>query len=469
MSNDNFKTVQNVLDSTDLKNIKIVLNRGSNPGQCVNMNVYDLNGNILEDKFAMTTYYYVSIVKTIFAYLDRKFGIKSAYAVKPADTENFSHNLSKMITDSFEDIFENIINPMFIADNRKDYVPIFHSYFDDNKKNNQASIGSRYNLKAESVRQRIERVLFPVKRNFLERFEDYIYNINYMLNTDKKYIILEDNETIRKYKNVLSEIFKDYEYKINFKIDFSAGNGVIIKKDASLQDLLYYDTVPEDIKKRIEKVYNMIDINGAKVVKHRTALMLHYLETNCREPKKLRDIQAGYIKMLEDNNLKPEGLLVYGKHSMENKLSRLNNMLLTLKKEYRYIPTESMEAVAKLVDLSQYHNVLISANKIYKENIEIMKKYDIRNCYELHNLLKKYVTREDVVFKRMPTIRFGKADRNTQVLELLKKLSPIKLKQLARAYEQEYGDATDTVLGSYFNSIAKYKIDDKYYYKETGN
>ena len=93
MSNDNFKTVQNVLDSTDLKNIKIVLNRGSNPGQCVNMNVYDLNGNILEDKFAMTTYYYVSIVKTIFAYLDRKFGIKSAYAVKPADTENFSHNL----------------------------------------------------------------------------------------------------------------------------------------------------------------------------------------------------------------------------------------------------------------------------------------------------------------------------------------------------------------------------------------
>ena len=31
----------------------------------------------------------------------------------------------------------------------------------------------------------------------------------------------------------------------------------------------------------------------------------------------------------------------------------------------------------------------ISAKKIYDENIDLMAEYDIRNEYELHNLLKK--------------------------------------------------------------------------------
>ena len=69
----------------------------------------------------------------------------------------------------------------------------------------------------------------------------------------------------------------------------------------------------------------------------------------------------------------------------------------------------------------------------YKSEVLIKKLplYDVDNCYVLHNLLNKNIKNDNVIFKRMPTICFGNADRDYQVLELLKRLSPVKISAFA--------------------------------------
>ena len=123
-----------------------------------------------------------------------------------------------------------------------------------------------------------------------------------------------------------------------------------------------------------------------------------------------------------------------------------------------------MKEASQALNLCTYNNVIISANKIYKSNLDLMNKYDIRNCYELHNLLNKNINDNNITFKRMPTICFGNANRDSQVLELLKKMSPVSAKNLASAYEDKYGDALETVLSNYLNSVEQYKVGTDYVY-----
>ena len=88
-----------------------------------------------------------------------------------------------------------------------------------------------------------------------------------------------------------------------------------------------------------------------------------------------------------------------------------------------------------------------------------MKVYDIRDEYELHNLLKKICTNEDypnITFKRMPNIEFGTANRDNQVLELLISLAPITNVDFASEYEKEYGVSANTVLANYMTNFDLY-------------
>lgn len=62
------------------------------------------------------------------------------------------------------------------------------------------------------------------------------------------------------------------------------------------------------------------------------------------------------------------------------------------------------------INIKQYSNEVISTGKIFMEFPQIMHKYDIRDEYELHNLLRRFCVTETyptMVFKRMPNIMFG--------------------------------------------------------------
>ncbi len=84
-----------------------------------------------------------------------------------------------------------------------------------------------------------------------------------------------------------------------------------------------------------------------------------------------------------------------------------------------------------------------------------MKEYDIRDEYELHNLLRKICNKSDypnIKFKRMPTVEFGIVDRNKQILELLEILAPISNMELSREYENEYGIKYNVISAGLYNN-----------------
>ena len=91
-----------------------------------------------------------------------------------------------------------------------------------------------------------------------------------------------------------------------------------------------------------------------------------------------------------------------------------------------------------------------------------MNTYDIHDDYELHNLLKKLYRDtgdEYINFGRMPTIKFGKANRDDQVMGLLLQYAPVMINDLADAYESEYGVHSISVRNTYLKNF------DKYFYK----
>ena len=95
-----------------------------------------------------------------------------------------------------------------------------------------------------------------------------------------------------------------------------------------------------------------------------------------------------------------------------------------------------------------------------------MKEYEIDDAYELHSLLRSYareakLTGEDIPYtmtRRMPTIRIGETNREAQVVELARELSPISIDEFAEFYEAEYGVDQATVKGDYIQYITNYIV-----------
>jgi hypothetical protein len=102
--------------------------------------------------------------------------------------------------------------------------------------------------------------------------------------------------------------------------------------------------------------------------------------------------------------------------------------------------------------LTQYHNVEYSALKFFRSYPEIMRRYDIRDEYELHNLLKKLCQKgkiENISFGRMPMIEFGKVNREAQVSDMLRKIAPVTIQDFAAFYEYEYGVLPGTFMADF--------------------
>ena len=90
---------------------------------------------------------------------------------------------------------------------------------------------------------------------------------------------------------------------------------------------------------------------------------------------------------------------------------------------------------------------------------DIMKRYDIRDQYELHNLLRKIVPEgsyHNFRCGRTPMITFGEFDRDRAIEDLLIENAPIELNDFADIINEEYGYDQATIIGTYLRGVSKY-------------
>lgn len=123
------------------------------------------------------------------------------------------------------------------------------------------------------------------------------------------------------------------------------------------------------------------------------------------------------------------------------------------------------DELLETLNLDSYENIELSTMKFIEEYPDVMKKYDVRDQYELHNLLRKIIKEEefnDLTFGKMPMIKFGSFDKDEAIFEMMSNNAPIDQKRLADLMHEEYGYDQATVLGTYVNSIRKYLVNGVY-------
>ena len=233
--------------------------------------------------------------------------------------------------------------------------------------------------------------------------------------------------------------------------------------DRELEEALEGESLPENLRLHIETALERDYIlDHGNLVKRQANEVKNYLiRTYCREQTTVEE----YIGIYRDFCAKydPHHVLrQLDEQSISNKLHDSYLTVTTYGKKFRYYPIATMDFTDLIegLHLRDFTDIEYSTLYFFRNYPEVMEQYDIRDACELHNLLKKVVTPEivpDLVFGRMPILKFGHSDRNAQVESMLMDYAPeISNQDLARMYEERYGVASATFIANYCGCISQY-------------
>ena len=188
-------------------------------------------------------------------------------------------------------------------------------------------------------------------------------------------------------------------------------------------------------------------VDGMWIEKNHTELERVVARKFCREDTSFSDFVRMYNDYLDSEDVTfdekvyiTEPVLRYRRASISESrfvLSKQNEVL-----RYYDMDIRDYSELLETLNLDIYENVEYSTVKFMNDYPEVMKKYDIRDQYELHNLLRKIVPEgsyHDLRFGRMPHIKFGSFDRDSAILEILIENAPITGQEIAQRMYEEYG------------------------------
>lgn len=305
-------------------------------------------------------------------------------------------------------------------------------------------IGVAYGITRERVRQLCNKVLSkrPIleEDKFIPIFEKYTFTEEQFTKTFET--------SIHTYVYLFSICSTKSDERIPFE-EILGDSDILRKYKKNAKQLVYKD---------------YMKVGNSYVLKRRPQIINYVLKTYCKQQTTFIDFLDLYNRIIsfapeEDQ----ENLSIDSERGYANRIADSNLSLWGPHKTFRYYPLEEYDIknFYKDLNLSQYNNTEVSTVKFIRDNKQLMKDYDIRDEYELHNLLRKtwdeYGPKGiNVDFSRMPHLSLGNASREKQVTELLFQNAPIKNTDLADLYEEEYGVAKSSVLANFFKCIERY-------------
>jgi len=234
-----------------------------------------------------------------------------------------------------------------------------------------------------------------------------------------------------------------------------------------LTDLVNDESFPIEIRLDVERRLNekhlsdFISVGGELIHKSRLALIHHVIKTYCYEDTLYDDFIMLYNNLIAEIGLEDDPKFSINSRTYENRFQLDTKVLWKQWRRLRYYDVEGYD-FANLwheLNLEQYKDVEYSTYKFFKLHPALMQEYDIRDEYELHNLLRKLCHAENrsyMNFSRMPVIEFGNSNREAQLLKVLAEISPARPSDFAVAYEDKYGILARTVTASMLPLLEKY-------------
>lgn len=244
------------------------------------------------------------------------------------------------------------------------------------------------------------------------------------------------------------------------------------KGDRPLSEAATDLKLSKDLRARIERYLNRNNLllDGEWVNRSRLELEEFVIKKFCSDSMPFKDFVNTYNAFLEKEGvLFDPGLYITEEVYMtrKNRIADSRCVLWTQNETIRYYDIDGRD-YTKLLDelnLESYKNVTISTAKLMWANPDIMEEYDIRDQYELHNLLRKIIpegTLNDFHCERMPNIRFGEFDRDSAIIEIIIDNSPIKISDLLDILHERFGYDKATIRGSYLPGLKTF-LHDGYY------
>ena len=208
---------------------------------------------------------------------------------------------------------------------------------------------------------------------------------------------------------------------------------------------------------------NKLYLDGMWVEKKRSSLELFVARKFCTGDTSYADFIRIYNRFLEREEIFDQELILTEAVHRSRKGILANSRFLLWKQNemLRYYDIDGRDFTELLeeLNLDSYENVEISTAKLMGLHPRILEKYDIRDQYELHNLLRKIIPEgslHDFHCGRMPEIRFGEFDRDAAIGELLVAHSPISTADLCAIIQEEYGYEPGVTLGNYLQNFSVY-------------
>lgn len=311
-------------------------------------------------------------------------------------------------------------------------------------------IGCEFNVTRSRIQQIENKVILKMNNNNLIFQEDVFFDIF------NQYQIFQDDFVLA---------FKDEKIYNYLDIRY---NKIKITDKKPLIEILNDEEIPEYFKKSLKKaIYkNYVKLGSRYILLNKSEIMKYVLQVYSDDIMTYDEFFQLYLIVIEDLGKSDDSKL----NKLDRGIERLADSEIALKnfnKQFRYYNIEGRDYddLLNKLNLNQYVNFECSAKLFFILYPELMLEYDIRDEYELHNLLKKLSKTKNITnihFGKMPSMIFGTSNRNSQVLNLLIQLAPISNIDFARAYENEYGVSAATVLANYMKEFDEYFYDGIY-------
>lgn len=314
------------------------------------------------------------------------------------------------------------------------------------------AIGNEYGLTRERVRQLLLKSIRSIYGECRRSYGVNVFNEDYY-----RYFF----ETYKVEKADLEKWFGITPGTVTyFELTDSKHGKVSLHK--ALEDMELSAGMRLKVKKYINR--NKIYVDGMYIEKRIADLEEFVIKKYCTDDVSFSDFVNIYNDFLSKMEIPKYEKLYYTDEMMRTRKNRLTDahfLLWKYNEQMRYYDIDGKDytELIDVLDLGGYKNIELSTSKFMDMYPEIMVKYDIRDQYELHNLLRKIIPDgkyPELTFGRMPELKFGTFDRTAALIDLLIDNSPISIEDFAELVHKEFGYEQSTAIMTYFQPLAQY-------------
>lgn len=313
------------------------------------------------------------------------------------------------------------------------------------------SIAQDYGLTRERVRQKINNNLRKLRGELQKTKEFSLFDEDYYEYLFTNYEVFK--EMWLDYLCVSDETFG---YLINF---YSKGSKPILE---SLSD----SKIDIGLKFKIQDYLNRnkILLDGVLVERKRVDIENFVMQKFCRDELTFDEFVEKYNALLRENEIEFDEKIYYTDDVRRTRTNHFGISMYCLWKHgerlrYYDVNGNDYTDLLETLSLDKLKNTEISTLKFFEDYPDVMEKYDIRDQYELHNLLKKIISEDDypdVVFHRQPMIQFGEFDREKAIFSIFEAVAPVTIEELAEYVHMEFGYDKMTATMGYFKHLTPY-------------